>query len=412
MTPPLTLLPDALERNRSEERRRALRALLARPLLDAMHPGFVLTRRHAQWLREWLSRETGWTLQLERDFARLHKRPADSWDDTRAAFSGSGTSAVPFNRRRYALLCLIIADLERGDAQITLGRLGEGLRNAASEDSLEAAGLRFALDNRDERRDLVHVVRLLIDLGVLTRVAGDEEAFVQQGADRDVLYDVNRRLIAALLVSTRGPSLVELEVSLDDLDARIAAITETFVPDTPEGRNRRLRHNLTRRLLDDPVVYVADLSDEEAAYLTNQRAAIVRRIEEATGLVAEIRAEGIAMVDPQGELTDERIPAEGTEGHATLLLAEHLARAGAAGQTFDELAVRMRTWAEKYQRYWKKAAREPGAERDLCRQAIRRLAALRLVIVDGRSVHPRPALSRFALAEPDLPSAGRLDVDR
>jgi uncharacterized protein (TIGR02678 family) len=70
-------LPDALERAREDERRRALRALLARPLLPAAHPAFTLVRRHAQWLHDWLNAETGWMLQIEADFARLHKRPAD-----------------------------------------------------------------------------------------------------------------------------------------------------------------------------------------------------------------------------------------------------------------------------------------------------------------------------------------------
>ena len=413
MTAAIDGLPDALERSRQDERRRALRALLAKPLLGAEHSAFPLVRRHSQWLREWLAAETGWLLQVEADFARLHKRPADLQDATRPARSSVGSAELAFSRRRYALFCLLLADLERGDSQITLGRLGEGLMNAAVDPALEKAGLRFALDNREERRDLVAVVRLLLDLGVLSRVAGDEDAFVQQGAISDVLYDVSRRLLAALLVTSRGPSLVELDGPLPDLDARLVAMTEGFVPDTNEGRHRALRHRLTRRLLDDPVLYWSDLDEEALAYMSSQRTAIGKRIAEATGLVAEIRAEGMAMVDPQADLSDEHMPAEGTEGHATLLLAEYLAtRAGGASRT--ELEAQMREWVNTYQGYWKKSAREPGAERELCEQAIVRLHALRLVALDAGDVtqiKPLPALARFALNQPSLPGAARLELD-
>lgn len=396
-------LPDTLTRNREDERRRAMRALLARPLLGVSHPAFPLVRRHAAWLHEWLNGETGWMLQIEADFARLQKRPSDFADGTRGARSESGAAGVIFNRRRYTLLCLMLADLDRSPAQITLGRLGEGLMNAAVDPVFDGLGLEFRLDSRPERRDLVLAARLLMDFGVLSRVAGDEEAFVQRGPEGDVLYDINRRLLAALLVTSRGPSLVELDGPLPDLDARLAAIAEEFVPDTSEGHNRALRQRLTRRLLEDPVVYFTDLDADELAYLTNQRAAIVRRIESATGLVAEIRAEGIGMVDPHNELTDEQVPAEGTEGHATLLIAQHLAALGAAGsETLEGIAARMRTWRNHYGRYWRKSAREPGAEHELCRQALNRLTALKLVRFEGKRLRPLPALSRFAVDEPIL----------
>ena len=395
-------LPDALERQRRDERRRALRTLLATPLVGVDHPDFPRIRRHGAWLRDWLARETGWPLQVEGDFARLHKRPADLDDATRPARSGRGQTMVTFNRRRYALLCLLLADLERSDAQVTLGRLAESLVNAAADPALADAGLRFALDNRGERRDLVAVVRLLLDWRVLIRVAGDEEAFVQRGVEGDVLYDIDRRILAALLVTTRGPSLVEFEAPVTEPATRLATITETFVPDTAEGRNRAQRHALTRRLLDDPVVYFDDLDPDAAAYLTSQRTALVGRVEEASGLVAEIRAEGIAMVDPDGELSDALIPAEGTEGHATLLLAEHLAATGPAGTDVEALEARVRDWQQRYGRYWRKNAREPGAERELCARGLDRLAALRLIERRDDRVRPLPALARFDVRDPSL----------
>lgn len=395
-------LPDVLERNRRDEQQQALRALLMTPLLGSRSAAFPLVRRHQQALRDWLARETGWHLQVEADFARLHKRPADQSDTTRAAATG----AVTFTRRRYALLCLLLADLERAEAQITLGRLGESLVATAADPTLADTGLRFALDGRDERRDLVAVVRLLLDMGVLARVAGDEDAFVRQGMDGDVLYDINRRLLASLLVTVRGPSLVSLDGDPGTLEQRLAAISERFVPDTPEGQNQALRQRLTARLLDDPVLYWAELDDDERAYLSSQRSAITRRIEEATGLVAEARAEGLAMVDPQRALTDQHIPAEGTDGHVTLLLAGYLAHTAVdAPVSLDTLAARVSEWSTTYRRYWRRSTQEPGAAHQLIRDAVARLHALRLVHHAGNdAVQARPALARFQVADPRVPT--------
>ncbi len=155
---------------------------------------------------------------------------------------------------------------ERAEAQITLGRLAEQVVLGAADPQLADAGVVFALEGRDERSDLVAVVRLLIDIGVLSRVAGDEDAF---GKDTgDVLYDVRRRVLGALLASPRGPSTVEAIA----FDERLAALTRELPPTTDDLRNQRIRHRLTRRLLEDPVLYYDDLDEAERAYLVGQRA--------------------------------------------------------------------------------------------------------------------------------------------
>ncbi|GAB6042341.1 TIGR02678 family protein [Endothiovibrio diazotrophicus] len=388
-------LTDVVERNRRDEERRAAGALLRHPLLPRSHPAFALVRRHADTLREWFGRETGWKLEVGQEFARLYKRPADLADDSRPARPSRPDNAPPFSRRRYALFCLALADLERGEIQITLGRLGEGLTRAAADPLLAARGLVFALENRDERRDLVAVARLLIELGVLVRVAGDEESFID-ARERDVLYDVNRHLLATLLVTRRGPSLVDGEGAAMDLEARLAAISEGFVADTREARNSALRRRLTARLLDDPVLYWDELDEEARAYLTSQRPHITRRIAEFTGLVAEVRREGVALVDRSGELSDLPFPYEGTEGHATLLLADRLA-AGGEPRTLASLHAEMRDWIDLHRTHWNKGAQAEGAEVALTAQAVERLRALKLVRLEGERVIPLPAIARHRL---------------
>jgi len=390
-----TAFGDALADSRADELTRAARALLRRPLLRATDESFPLIRRHAAELRQWFDRNTGWRLHVDGEVARLVKQAASTGDATHPARDVS--SKQSFGRRRYVLTCLALAALERAELQITLGRLAEQVVLGAADPELTNAGLAFTLAGRDERADLVAVVRLLLDLGVLRRVAGDEDAFVKDTGD--ALYDVERRVLASLLAAPRGPSTIT-ETSFE---ARLAALVYQIPPTTTDLRNQQIRHQLTRRLLDEPVLYYDELDDEERGYLTGQRAAITARITELTGLVAEVRAEGIAMVDPFDDLTDVRMPESGTEGHVTLLLAEHLARHLDRALPLDELHEYVRQQARQHRSYWRRDAAEPGAEVELTRRALSRLTALRLVTrTDERQVRALPALARYALAEPTI----------
>jgi uncharacterized protein (TIGR02678 family) len=270
---------------------------------------------------------------------------------------------------------------------------------AAGDERLASAGVTFELSGREERGDLVAVVRVLLERGALARVAGDEDAFVREAGD--VLYDVQRRVLAVLISAPRGPSTIGAR----DFATRLRELTAESEPVSEDLRTRAIRHRLSRRLLDEPVVYYDELPEAELAYLTSQRSALTKRISERTGLVAEIRAEGIAMVDPRDELTDLRMPEVGTDGHVALLIAEHLAaRVGdGAGCTASELHALARRLANEHQAYWRRSTRDPGAEVGLVEHALERLVALRLIRRSGDAIHPLPALARYALAAPTLP---------
>jgi uncharacterized protein (TIGR02678 family) len=399
------------QRFRREEFRAGVRALLMMPLMAPAHEEFTAVRRHAEPLREWFARETGWVLQVEREGARLYKRPADLTDATRGLPAYDG--------RRYVLLCLACAVLERADPQITLRLLGERLLQLAAEPTLAALGFTFTLGAQHERRELVAVCRTLLDFGVLQRVAGDEDAFVQAGGGEqaDALYDVLRRALAGVLAAVRGPSTWTPEDAPVALEQRLHALVDEHVADSEEGRRTGLRHHIARRLLDDPVVYVDTLDSEARTYFVSQRGAMAARLCEAAGLLAEQRAEGLALVDEAGVLTDVAMPSEGTDAHVTLLAAEFLATREREKRTNgadappasaksaareQDVAEYLRGARERFGRYWRKSAREPGAEGELAAIAIERLEKLRLVERSAVLVHPRPALARFALGETEV----------
>jgi uncharacterized protein (TIGR02678 family) len=393
-------IDDLQQRHQREEFRDSVRALLMRPLMGPEHHDFPAVRRQAEKLREWFARETGWVLHVERDGARLYKRPAELSDPTRGL--------LDYNRRRYVLLCLACAVLERADPQITLRLLGERLLFLAAEPELAARGFGFTLGTATERRDLVTACRTLLALGVLQRVAGDEEGFVRgDGTQADALYDVQRRALAGMLTAVRGPSTWRPEDAPKNLDERLRALVAEHAADSEEGRRTALRHRLARRLLDDPVIYADSLDSEAQAYFSNQRGAMAARLCEATGLVAEQRAEGLALTDEFGTFTDIALPAEGTDAHVTLLVAEHLAQRlrrqlPDPRTSENDILAFLRAAKDQYGRYWRKSAREPGAERELAEIALDLLQKLQLIAREDGQVRPRPALARFALGDADV----------
>lgn len=400
-------LPDVLSQQQEDERRRSIRALLRHPLLTPEGPdkqAFALARRHAAWLGDWFAAQAGWTLHADHAVVRLRKVPGDNTDASRGASTGGNqrkagrTGQNLFSRRRYALACLALAALERAEAQVTLGRLAERIIALAADPALTEAGVAFTLDNGEERRDLVAISRLLLSAGVLVRVAGDDQAFI--AGSGDALYDVNRRVLATLLITRVGPSTV----TAAGFEDRLRKLTAEPRPETEEARNREIRHRLARRLLDDPVLYYSDLTEEERGYLAGQRGLLLRRLTEGTGFAAEVRAEGIALTDPAAEASDLGMPEEGTEGHFTLLLAEHLAEAmrerSDAAVDLAELHQHMTGLAVRHKAHWRKGSDEPGVVRELTEIGLRRLIALGLAKRTGGTVIPLPALARFGYSEP------------
>ena len=373
-----------------EQRQQCVRLLLRHPLIHDRGPqaeGFVLVRRHGAWLGEFFAEQLGYRLVVEPSLARLRKRPVPS-DAPRPL---STRSRAPFDRRRYTLFCLVLAALEDVEVQTTLTALAEQVKLHSTEVAGCAA---LDLDRHAERQAFVDVVRSLVDVGVLRLTDGDDADFV--GGQGDALYDVDPRLRAQMLACSVPPSVA----------ATAAALAADPYADTDAGANRRARHQLMRRLLEEPVLYADELDDREATYLASQRHALLSQVVAATGADVEVRAEGIAVVDPAGDLTDLRFPTAGTESHAALLLGQRLlAHARAAGNAAapmarSELRAALDELAQHYRAYWSKAACKDSVSRSrLFEDALGRLEALRLVRSTPEGVVALPALGRFRLPD-------------
>lgn len=417
----MSSLSNQLARQETEEIARGVRLLLATPVLVASRDraGFDLVRRRKGALEKWFDYHCGWRLIVEtrHGYARLvkvHDR-ADSTKPARRHRSGR----APFDRRRYTLLCVLAAELLSGPVT-TIGLLAERVAQATrNEDEIPT----FDTARRDERAAFVDALALLERLGAVAATDGVTESFVEQ-EDAKVLYRVDATLLLRLVTAPVPPSRVATELAETEStgetggELRRARLShEARYGDAPDPdahvseaqRNLWLRHSLLRRLLNEPVVYRADLSAGQLAYLdslTGRR--IVRKAAEQAGFVLEERAEGMMLVDPDAMATDDKFPDDRNNAKvAALLLLDHLVASGgpldraALVEHAEQLLATTPAWARAYQS-------DGGAFR-LVDDGLRVLDAFGLARVDDTGARALPAAARYAVERPTPGAADATD---
>jgi uncharacterized protein (TIGR02678 family) len=388
-----------------EDVARGIRLLLANPLISERSSAewFDLVRRRREPIRQWFDYYCGWTLIVEPrlGYARLVKvrAAADPGRPARRPRAGR----APFDRRRYVLLCLAAAELLTVPVT-TIGLLADRVRHASITDPVVTA---FDSASRAERMAFVDVLRVLESYGVLEVVDGSTESFVES-AGAKVLYRIDATLLLRLLAAPVGPSQLavpveEVPLRFDELlglvtaerrygrDARDAPGT---VPVSEVQRNLWLRHSIFRRLADDPVLYLADLSAEERAYLASPTGRqLLRRAADQGGFVLEERAEGVLFIDAEGLATDSRFPDDASTAKvAALLLLDGIG--GTA--TTEQLQVCASALLARFPR-WAKSYRDEDGPAQLVADALAVLAGFGLVRVSAGLVTPLPAAARYAV---------------
>ncbi len=395
----MSQLPSVVESEFSSQRAAALRHLLSHPLtLASDFPDvFASVLRHRAWLTGWFADHPGWKLVVEPSaFVRLHKVPA-SLDATRGARLPGRTV---FDRRRYTLLCLVLAACDEVGPQTTLASLAR----LVEELSAEGDGLApFDSTSGPERRAFVDALRLLAALGILRVRDGDTEHYAQS-REGDALFDVNERALAQALSAPTPPAFA----------GEPERLLHEPLPETEEGERLRHRQHAFRRLLDDPVLYFEDLTPEAHAWVDHSRGFLYRILEDEAGFSIERRAEGLAAIDPSGDTADTSFPDGGsTSKHAAILLAEQLVRRRMASGERVTLAEVVKLTRQLHRDYgelchWSK--QYPPDEEGCTRLAVDSMELLECFgLVNSHEGHwrLRPALARFRPSAPTRQARAR-----
>ena len=307
----------------AEERQRAARALLDCGVLLAGDPIFRHARRHKEPLAADFRDRLGYSLQISTDTARLYKplllshaRPLTVPARNQAESRRPVDERRVLDARRCLMVCLTCAVLERRTlwTQVPLTELAEDIAQ-------EARSLELELDWKlaADRAALLDGLAWLGGLGVLTLRSGAEGAFGDSVDEAsEAYYDIDRPRLAGLLAQ---PLLVAGAQCTRDLETAGAGPSGDSARSAEPSRVRAQR--LTRRLVEDPAVYLEDLSEPDRQYFLSQRGPLERRAAEISGLTVERRREGSALIATGRELSDRPFP---TRSHrkqlALLLLAE------------------------------------------------------------------------------------------
>lgn len=394
---------------------RAVRGMLRHPWITAggQPELFDLVRRRSAPVGRWFEHYLGWELVLQADlgYARLSKRGAGqpAVGDVRP-LRRRRSSAAPFDRLRYVLLCVVAA--EALDARmVTLGELADRTARACTADMALPA---FRTDRQEHRRAFVDAVVVLEDFGALTAVDGQTLGFADD-ASAAVLYRVAAQALHHLLSAAQGPSLAlgGRETEPDDLDGTLALLAEEpgygigyrgamerpedDAPDRATATRRLLwaRHSFLRRLFDDAVVHREELTAPQLAYLASiSGMRVVREAADSAGFALEERAEGYLLVDPDRASGPDVFPGDGAASAVGLHVLTHLLGRGDDGAAqhdvvthVEQLLAEHPTWARTYRD-------ENGAQR-LVDEALSLLHGHQLVGLDDGVLRSRPAAARY-----------------
>jgi uncharacterized protein (TIGR02678 family) len=278
------------------EQREVARHLVQNPLVTKERDPerFRLIRRHESELDRWFTQRLGYRLHVDGDTARLYK--TGYVPDHRPLRTSTGR---PFQRSEYVLLSLVLAATAAGPDVISLRDLVEQVRSAAAETGIVVG------DERSDRRALVTVLTWLIDHGLAVELHARVDAYASDDDADAVLKLRPDRIVLLALPALAG-----------------AADAGTLLAQAE--RRTATRQWMRARLVEDPVLYRADLTDAEWGELRRRLGEEAAFLDEMFGLRLEARAEGVAAIDPSGTLAERRFPATGTVGHAALLLIDHL----------------------------------------------------------------------------------------
>ena len=345
-------------------------------------------------------------------YARLVKvrAAADATGPARRLRSGR----APFDRRRYVLLCVVAAELLAVPVT-TIGLLADRVASATARptrcwprSTLPAAPSAWRSSTccgcwslrcpRGRRRRDRRVRGLGEGQGALPGRRHPVDAAAGR-AGRPVPARRRRsrrwppRFEELLVAVVPGAALRQLDRPAQRAGRRVGGAAQSVAA-----------ASVFRRLVDDPVLYLDELTAEERAYLASPTGRqLLRRAAEQAGFVLEERAEGVLLVDPDGIATDGRFPDDaGTAKVAALLLLDRPCRAGDASSS----------WTSR-----RGGAAEPvppmGEERTGATTAHGTLASTPSPCSPGSAwserptaarARPLPAASRYAVSAPGRPT--------
>jgi uncharacterized protein (TIGR02678 family) len=288
----------------------AVRLVLTHDVITATRPRPETLEQVLRWADQMTAdvRDLlGYTLIATTRQVRLSRR-LDTLDPTQSAIFSS-RYGKPFDRRRLAYLCLVLASFQRSRVEISLADLVRAFTPAANA----IDGLGFDPTVTAHKAAVVDVLDWLADRGALRLSDGSLESWAADAERGDALYDIDHDICAALFRPARP---------VQHLTSAAGLLDSTLVSAKRSAQREAAAQRAARALLEYPVLYYAQVEPEIAEAL--RQPGVAESLARLTGLAVERRAEGIMLADPGGRFTDRPFPGRGgaVNRAAGLLLAK------------------------------------------------------------------------------------------
>lgn len=288
----------------------AVRLVLTSDVITATRPRPGTLEQVLRWADE-MSRDfrelLGYTLIASTRQVRLVRR-LDVLDGSQNAIFAA-RSGRPFDRRRLAYLCLVLASFQRSRVEISLADLVRAFTPPANA----IDGLGFDPAVSAHRAAVVDVLDWLVERGALRLSDGSVESWANDTERGDALYDIDHDICATLFRPARP---------VQHLNSAAGLLDSTFTSAKRAAQREAAAQRAARALIEQPVVYYSQTDPEiaEALRLTG----VAENLARLTGLAVERRAEGILLADSGGRFTDRPFPGRGgaVNRAAGLLLAK------------------------------------------------------------------------------------------
>jgi uncharacterized protein (TIGR02678 family) len=288
----------------------AVRAVLTTDVITATRPRPGMLEAVLRWadqLSKDLRDHLGYTLIATTRQVRLIRR-LDGLDPTQTTIF-TAKSGRPFDRRRLAYLCLILASFQRSRVEVSLADLVRAFTPSANA----IDGLGFNPTVSAHKAAVVDVLDWLADRGALRLSDGSADAWSADTERGDALYDIDHDICAALFRPARP---------VQHLTSAAGLLDATYVSAKRGAQREAAAQRAARALLEHPVVYYAQVEPEVAEAL--RQTGVAENLARLTGLAVERRAEGVLLADAGGRFTDRPFPGRGgaVNRAAGLLLAK------------------------------------------------------------------------------------------
>ncbi len=328
---------------------------------------FVVIRRHEQDLDRWFTQRLGYRLHVSSFTARLFKTTIVPH---RPVLQAPTASQRAMSQRECTLLTLILAAVAAGPRVISLRDLIDDVRTAAADAEV-------TLSNEPvERRAFIVALKWMIQAGMATELHEHIDRY-EQDAEADAILEIDPDRVGLLPLPALGRAETA-DALLDRSDRRVL-----------------VRQWLRAQLVENTVVYRSDLAEHEWSELRRRIGEEVALLDQMFDLRVETRAEGVAAIDPTGQLSDRSFPSAGTLGHATLMFIEWMMTQSEVEVSMNEAQSAFALMADRHSRHWSKTktAQLPS----FLNEVIALLLDLRLLMVNGDTLTLLPAAARYNL---------------